>query len=535
MYVKLMVRGLARHQKRGKRLFVLLALCSAALVFLLTFAQEFGAQYRDLFIGLQTGHLQVLPADSSAFAVNPWVHREEETPMMTVTPEFDGFVRSLPEVEEAAPVLDRYGVAYNLDSEQESWVSLVAVPADRFARLFPMARVIEGPGGLAWKPGQPEVAFLHARLQTEFGENNPDPDHFALVDLLDKPAALDPFKAELKRDFPTVFGASDYSGQNRNAVFFDDWNRALPNPELYRLIPPARLEPYDWKIDDALAAVRDNTEPSRTPFLNRRLFQALYPRHVAAVRDPIVPGKSVTLQVPKFKSAGALDLPAIVPVRYSGMVDIMPLYTPNSFLDLAAFRHYLGVPDDKATAYVVRLKDARTAPQVKARLEGWLKDHGSTDRVADAAFLGKLFMATATAFDAVILLLVGVFVIITVIFIVNLVLMSLIQRRREIGTGLALGLTNTDTIVLLLGEVGAIVTVSWLAGCLLGTGLVAVAHAWGVPGMVFFPGGRLFLNHHFEVWLLTWAVLFPVSLVAALVPLSGLRKLLPVDLFKEAR
>jgi hypothetical protein len=37
------------------------------------------------------------------------------------------------------------------------------------------------------------------------------------------------------------------------------------------------------------------------------------------------------------------------------------------------------------------------------------------------------------------------------------------------------------------------------------------------------------------VWLLTWAVLFPVSLVAALVPLSGLRKLLPVDLFKEAR
>ena len=51
MYFKLMVRSLWRHQKRGRRLFVLLALCSAALSVLLTFQADFGVQYRDLFIG----------------------------------------------------------------------------------------------------------------------------------------------------------------------------------------------------------------------------------------------------------------------------------------------------------------------------------------------------------------------------------------------------------------------------------------------------------------------------------------------------
>jgi len=535
MYLKLMFRSLARHQKRGKRLFVLLALCSAALVFLLTFQQEFGRQYRALFIGLQTGHLQILPPDSPQFSVNPWANRSEEVPMITVSAELDAFVRGQGEVEEAAPVIQRTGNAYNLDSEYESWVSLVAVPADRFARLFPLAKLTAGPGGLAWSPGQAEVPVLHARLQGEFGEVNPDPDHFVLHDLLDKPEALDGFKAVLQRDFPSVFGTTGLAGTDHNQLFLDTWNLSLSDPKLFLAVPPVKLETYDWKIDDALQAVKDNIDPTRTAFLNKRLFQALYPKHIANLREPIVPGKSVTLQVPKLKSAGALDLPVLIPARYTAMVDIMPLYTPNSFVDLAAFRHFMGVEDDRASAYIVRLKDARDSGVVKARIEAWLADHGSTAKVADSQFLGKLFMATATAFDAIVLLLIGVFVIILVIFIVNLVLMSLIQRRREIGTGLALGLTNADTIGILLGEVGVIVTVSWVAGGVLGTLFVAAAHFWGIPGMVFFPGGRLFLEFHPDTWFTTWAILFPASLLAAALPLAGLRNLLPVDLFKEAR
>jgi ABC-type lipoprotein release transport system permease subunit len=535
MHFKLMVRGLARHKKRGRRLFVLLGLCSAALVFLLTFQQEFGRQYRDLFVGMQTGHLQILPPDSPALATNPWASRSEDTPLLKVTDDLDAWVRSQPEVAEAAPVLARYAQAYNLDSEWESWVSLIAVPADRMARLFPLAKVLEGPGTLTWHPGDPEVPVLHARLQTEFGQVNDDPDHFRLAELYDPPAGLDPFKKVLQGDFPRVFGSPDLSGTGNNQRFLDLWNAGLKDPDLWKQIPPAKLAAYDWKVDDALTAARDNQNPVRTAFLNKRLFQALYSRWIVPLAEPIVPGKSVTLQVAKLHSEGALDMPVLVPARYAGMVDTIPLYTPNSFLDLGAFRHFLGAPEGAATAYVVRLKDPAATAAVKTRIEGWLKDHGSDARVVDAAFLGKLFMATATAFDAILGILVGIFLVILVIFIVNLVLMSLIQRRREIGTGLALGLTNADTILILLGEVGVIVTVSWAAGCVLGALLVGAAHLWGVPGMLFFPGQRIFLEFRPWTFLQAFALLLPAALLAALVPLTGLRNLLPVDLFREAR
>ena len=71
MYMKMMLRSLLRHQKRGRRLFILMALCSAALIFLLTFRNDFSRQNRDQFISLQTGHLQVLPSGSPLLSEGP--------------------------------------------------------------------------------------------------------------------------------------------------------------------------------------------------------------------------------------------------------------------------------------------------------------------------------------------------------------------------------------------------------------------------------------------------------------------------------
>ncbi|HTH14433.1 MAG TPA: ABC transporter permease, partial [Spirochaetia bacterium] len=374
-----------------------------------------------------------------------------------------------------------------------------------------------------------------ARLQGEFGQVNDDPDHFYLTELLDRPGDLGAFKAILQADFPRIFGSEDLGPPVANPRFLELWNASLKNPDLWKQVPAQRLATYNWKVDDALTAAKENTDMSRTAFLNKRLFQALYPNRIAWLAEPIVPGKSVTIQVAKLKSEGALDMPLLVPARYTGMVDTIPLYTPNSFLDLEAFRHFLGAPAGGATAYVIRLKDPATSASVQTRVEGWLKDHGSDAKVVDAAFLGKLFMATATAFDAILDILVGIFLVILVIFIVNLVLMSLIQRRKEIGTGLALGLTNGDTIFILLGEVGVIVTVSWAAGCVLGALFVGAAHLWGVPGMLFFPGQRIFLEFRPWTFLQTLGLLLPTALVAAWIPLLGLRKNLPVDLFREAR
>lgn len=541
MYVKLMVRSLWRHQKRGRRLFVLLALCSAALAILLSFQSDFSDRYRDLFVGMTTGHLQVLPSNSPAFAVNVFGARDQDVPLMRVGPALDGWVRNQPEVEEAAPVINRYALAYNLDSEFESWLSLVAVPADRMAKLFPLARVLEGSEDFTWKAGDPEVRILKARLQTEFGQKNPVTDAWNLKEIRAmETGTMEAFKHRIRTDFPAILGDKDLRGPAHDQEFLDLWSAALKDQDLFRTIPAARLAEYDYRIDDALAAIADNSTDALVPFLNKRLFQALYPDDIHFLPEPIVPGKSVTVQVPGLKSEGALSLPKVVPARYAGMVDIMPLYNADSYVDLDAFRYFLDVPAERATGYVIRLKDPAMTEAFQKRLEGWIEEHRAAEgldnvRVADYHFLGKLYLTTSTAFGVIIGILIGVFVLILIIFIVNLVLMSMIQRRREIGTGIAMGLSNNQTIVVMTGEVAVIVTVSWLAGVVLGVLLTSIAAAWGVPGMIFFPGGRLYMTHQIMPYLLSYLILLPSAVAAAVIPLSGLRKLLPVDFFREAR
>jgi putative ABC transport system permease protein len=175
-----------------------------------------------------------------------------------------------------------------------------------------------------------------------------------------------------------------------------------------------------------------------------------------------------------------------------------------------------------------------------AKLQAWLDLHAATEnlgevRVADYLFLGKIYLTTSTAFTVIIGILIGVFVLILVIFIVNLVLLSMIQRRREIGTGIAMGLTNGQTIAVMTGEVAVIVTVSWIAGAVIAVAAIAAAATWGVPGMIFFPGGHLFMTQQLLPHVTTYAILLPASLLAAIIPLSGLRRLEPVDFFREAR
>lgn len=111
--------------------------------------------------------------------------------------------------------------------------------------------------------------------------------------------------------------------------------------------------------------------------------------------------------------------------------------------------------------------------------------------------------------------------------------MSMIQRRREIGTGMALGLDGMQTVIIMTGEVAVIVAVSCAAGSILGLLLVALGSHFGIPGMIFFAGGRLRLTIQAIPVLQSWLLILPTSVCMAVVPLLGMRKALPVDLLKE--
>lgn len=533
MYVKLMIRGLLRHQKRGRRLFILMALCSAALVFLFTFQKDIEIQNRDQFIGLLTGHLQVLPAGSPLLAENSFIVQKEEVPLLRLGKELESWILSLPQVEAGAPAIYRYGMTYNLDSEEESWVSLLAVPADSLTKIFPLAAVTEGRLDLSWQQGQEDVPMLHARLQTEFGQKNPDTTEFKAIELKVNDDELPSFMAKLASDFPGIFVSVPYKGKADLTRFLEEWKQALENPMFGKNIPESFLAEYDWRLDDALAAAETNENPAMVTFLNKRIFKALYPEDIVDLREPIIAGKRVTLQVAPFKTTGALSMPIAIPVRYTGMCEFVPLYMPNSLINLDAFRYFTGLDSDASTSFIIRLKDIKDTKIVKTLIENKLRDMGSDAQVADYLTLGKIELTTGTAFTAIITILIVIFALILLMFTVNLVLLSMIQRRKEIGTGLALGLENMQTIIIMTGEIGVIVAISCTAGCIIGLAAVIAAMHFGIPGMVFFVGGRLHLTLRAFPFIATYLILIPSSLLVAFIPLLKLRKALPVDLFRE--
>jgi len=510
-----------------------MALCSATLIFLLTFRSDFSRQNRDQYIGLQTGHLQIVPHDSAILSQSFSITERAEVPLLHLGNDFDAWLHTLPEIEEAAPVISRFGITYNLDSERESWVSIIAVDAKRRQRLFSVATVTSGSGDLEWNESIPDVPLLRSRLQSEWGEKNSDSSRFAITELNLSDAELPQFMQKLSSDFPAVFKSGPYTDKKGLPRFLDEWKAILADKDFYEKLPAKLTAEYDWKIDDAVSAARDNTDAAKISFLNKRIFKALYDKDIAYLPEAIIPGKRISLQLGSFKTTNATELPIIIPAVYTGMCEINPLYTPNSFMDITAFRKYMNLDENAATAWVIRLKDIRNVAEVSAKIEKHLTETGSDAKIVDYKFLGEIYLTTGIAFSLVIEILVIIFVVILLIFIINLVMMSMIQRRKEIGTGLALGLDNMQTIIIMTGEVAAIVAVSCAAGSVLGFLLVLLCNQLGIPGMIFFAGGKLYLTIQTMPFIETWLIILPSSIIVAFIPLLRMRKLLPVDLFRE--
>ena len=153
--------------------------------------------------------------------------------------------------------------------------------------------------------------------------------------------------------------------------------------------------------------------------------------------------------------------------------------------------------------------------------------------VKDYTELGQLFLSVASGFQILTLVLIVLFMASVTIFIVNTVLLSLIKRRREIGTAIAIGLAPGANVMILFGEMLVLALVSWALGTALGVGIVLLFHVAGVPGIVFMPEGRLFLDLRASNVAVSLAVFFSSSAVASLLPLLGLTRAAPLELLKE--
>jgi ABC-type lipoprotein release transport system permease subunit len=533
LYTKLISRGVLRHNKKSKKLFILLALCTTAIIFALSFNESFYANYVDLGIDSKTAHLQVVSPDSNWLKKNFWGAQREELPLIKIDADFARFVADMKEVKKASPIIETEGLFYTIDGEPQRGYDLTGIrPADLKA-VLPGIQVVKGSGNFTFHKGMKDIPFLRWNVQPwEKVEKN---DVFMRKDFKAEGKAFEDFKAAVKHDFPLLLKAPDYSGDTGTKKFLADMNKALLLPDLYTRIPAAFLKEYDYHLDDIIARLRglSGTDAHKLAKWNKRLFRTLYKKVIAPVPEEISLNTPMTLMVPPAKNIEKLSSPKILPIKFVGFVEGMPLYYAYNFIDISILQQYLDLSPEECTGYLIRLTDKSYTDEVKARLTDYIRKRGLDYKVIDYKYVGeKMHLPTATAFSLILNYLILLFIIIVIFFIVNSVMLSIIKRRKEVGTTITLGMSKNENMFIFVGEMIVLVTLSWLAGSLLGSLIVFLFAQVGVPGIVFMQGGRLFLMFKLQYLLTAYAILLPTAVFASLFPSLSLRKARVVELLK---
>jgi ABC-type antimicrobial peptide transport system permease subunit len=174
------------------------------------------------------------------------------------------------------------------------------------------------------------------------------------------------------------------------------------------------------------------------------------------------------------------------------------------------------------------LLTARTLDDV-VRLEEEIAERGLEVRTIREAVEGlKKGLAAVTVVASV---LAGIAVFVAALLIANTLVMSVLERTREIGLLKALGATDGDVASLFLAEAGLLGVVGGLVGTGVAFGLAGIGevfgHAWIEEAFLMPYKGRLFL---FPPWLAGAALGFALvaSLVAAVLPALRAARVDPV-------
>jgi len=536
MYLhKLMFRSLLRHQERGRRLSALIALCIAALVFLLATMDSFFDRYVKLFVDTTTAHLAIVHPGAAELKRKPWKRGAEGLLLIEADGELLDFLRGTEGVEAVAPIVRTSGEFLVLSGDQQGSTSMVGIdPGDR-QRVFPGLRISQ----VVERPNLGEQDLPVLRRSVQFWETiKVATDSIAQGDLRVRGEGLAQF-AERARDALPRHVARD-GGRDMPALL-QSLDAALADPSLYREIPDRYRQKYDWRLEEAIAAAqalgdgKERVDGSRIRYVNKQLLSALFPDAISPVSEAIRLGVPMTFQTSSPREIKALSLPVVIPITFAGFAEAMPLYGFESFMDIRPLKARLELGEREFTEVAIRLADIGAIDGVKARVESWLAARGLDYQVLDYREMGAGYLPTALGVKVGLAVLAGLFVIAAIIFVTNMILLAVIKRRREIGTAVVLGMSPREYALLFLGEIFLIVTIAWVGGAILGSIVVAAFAALGMPGVVFFHDGLLYLDWNPRHLLLAYLFVLPGALLAALIPVSRVLKLKPVDVLRETR
>jgi putative ABC transport system permease protein len=149
--------------------------------------------------------------------------------------------------------------------------------------------------------------------------------------------------------------------------------------------------------------------------------------------------------------------------------------------------------DGRATSVAARLDDGRRLDQVKAAAQALLAPLGFEVKTWED--LGTSFIELHRLKKTGNAIMLGVFLFIITVGIVNTMLMATYERVREIGMLMALGLKKSEIRRLFLAEGAALGLVGSLLGIVLAAPLMWAAQKYGIPIDIFTGGADVDLGY----------------------------------------
>ncbi len=185
------------------------------------------------------------------------------------------------------------------------------------------------------------------------------------------------------------------------------------------------------------------------------------------------------------------------------------------FMDISDAREITGFPNDTVSSFFVELVNPDEADQVSKRLEFVLGEEAEAWTTAD---MSEMFNDVLGSFNIVLYLVGGLSAFVAGVGIINTILMSVLERTKELGALMATGWTGIDLMKMILFEALFIGILGGVAGIALGFGVSGGAKAIGLPSSV-----------SLEIIIQAFAFAVALGVFAGIYPAYRASKLNPIE------
>lgn len=529
MYLKLIFRGIIRHKKRGIKFFILLTVCFMMTIFSLSFQDSFYKEYVELGINARNAHLTIYPSNSVWLKNSFTSIQKDEMPLLEIDDDFERFVNDLPEVEIGTPIIETGGAFYTKEGNMQSGGTITGVRAEDFKAIFPGIELLEGDDDITVKADSAFIPLL--RWNVRNNEIIKNIDIFKIEDFKVTGLLLEDFKEQIQNDFPDIL-TGNYSNENGNEKFLEDLNKLIETTDLHTSVPEVYVEKYDYSVVNTIGQIKEMTFESSSDIKNwnKKLIQAIYPEFVNEVPEGITLNKPMGLFIGSTEDTRP---PILLPVEFVGYCEGIPEFYGYNFIDLNVLQNYIDLKKEDCTAYHIRLYDEKDMASVEKQINDYIKERGFDYKVVDYEYIGnKTHIPLAIGVRIVFRSLIVIFLLISIFFVSYIVTISIIRRRKEIGTNIVLGMENHENIIVLLGENLLLITISWVAASLLMSIGLSYLSQNGLGGIIFFPKGKLYFRYEWTYFIQAYLFMVIPGLLASLIPTLKLRKITLVELLK---